>query len=70
MTVKQLIQELQKHNPDKTVLVCAYEDGFDELQKVHQIKVNYKPKENYWEGDYSDYPLEECLISAILLPRP
>jgi hypothetical protein len=69
MTVKELIQELQKHNPDKTVLVSAYENGFDELQKVHQIKVHYKPKENYWEGDYNDYPLDECLISAILLPR-
>ena len=70
MTVKQLIEELQKHNPDKLVLIPAYEEGFDNLEKVHEIKVKHKPKENYWQGNYEDYPLEECLISAILLPRP
>ena len=70
MTVKQLIEELQKHNPDKLVLVNAYEEGFDELKKVYEIKVKYKAKENYWQGNYEDYPLDECLVSAILLPRP
>jgi hypothetical protein len=70
MTVKKLIEELQKHPPDKMVLVDAYEEGFDELEKIHDIKVKYKPKENYWQGNYEDYPLDECLISAILIPRP
>jgi hypothetical protein len=70
MTVKELIEELQKYSPDKMVLVSAYEEGFDELEKVHEIKVVYKQKENYWQGNYEDYPLDECLISAILLPRP
>ena len=70
MTVKELIEELQKHSPDKMVLVNAYEEGFDELEKVHQIKVNHKPKMSYWQGNYEDYPLDECLINAILLPRP
>jgi hypothetical protein len=70
MTVKELIEELQKYPPDKKVLVTAYEEGFDELEKVHQIKVKYKPKMSYWQGNYEDYPLDECLISAILLPRP
>ncbi len=70
MTVKELIEELQKHAPDKKVLITAYEEGFDELEKVHQIKVKYKPKMSYWQGNYEDYPLDECLINAILLPRP
>ena len=70
MTVKELIDELQKHSPDKKVLVTAYEEGFDELEKVYEVKVRYKPKMSYWQGNYEDYPLEECLISAILLPRP
>lgn len=70
MTVKKLIEELQKHNPDKMVLVTAYEDGFDELEKVVNVKVAYNPSLNYWTGDYNDYPPDECLINAILLPRP
>lgn len=70
MTVKELIAELQKHNPDKLVLIPAYEEGFDELERVIEIKVAYKEAEHYWEGDYSDYPPDECLTSAVLLPRP
>jgi hypothetical protein len=69
MTVKELIEELQKHSPDKVVLVDAYEEGFDELEKVLSIKVAYKPKKNYWQGSYEDFPLDKCLIGAILLPR-
>lgn len=70
MTVGELIEKLKTHNPDKLVLVSAYEEGFDELKDVREIKVNYKESEHYWRGNYEDYPLDECLISAILLPRP
>lgn len=69
MTVKELIEELQKYSPDKLVLVTAYEQGYNELEKVTEVKVNYKPSDKYWIGEYRDYPLEECLTSAILLPR-
>ena len=69
MTVGQLITELQKHNHDKLVLVSGYEEGFDELTKVYEIKVSYKPTDKHWKGEYTDYPLDECLINAILLPR-
>jgi hypothetical protein len=70
MTVKELITELQKHNPNTVVLVTAYEEGFDELKQVVDIKVTYNPSDKHWEGDYNDYPLDECLTHAILLPRP
>ena len=69
MTVKELIQELQKHNPDKMVLVSGYEEGYEELKRVHEIKVHYVPTDKFWQGEYRDFPLDECLISAILLPR-
>jgi hypothetical protein len=70
MTVGELITELQKHSPDKLVLVTAYEEGYDELDKVIEVKVNYNPSLKHWAGDYSDYPLDECLMNAVLLPRP
>ena len=69
MTVKELISELQKHNPEKLVLVSGYEEGYDDLKEVREIKVNYKPTDKYWKGEYTDFPLDECLINAILLPR-
>ena len=69
MNVGQLIKELQKHPPDKLVLVSGYEQGYDELKNVYEIKVKYKPTDKYWKGEYEDYPLDECDIDAILLPR-
>jgi hypothetical protein len=69
MTVGQLIKELQQHNPAKMVLVSAYEDGYDTLKDVRKIKVKYRPTDKYWKGEYYDYPLDECTIDAILLPR-
>jgi hypothetical protein len=69
MNVAQLILELKKHNPDKMVLVSGYEEGYDELHKVHEIKVFHDPSDKHWKGEYSDFPLDQCLINAILLPR-
>ena len=69
MTVKELIKELQKHAPDKQVLVSGYEEGYDELMQVREIKVKYEPNDKHWKGNYNDFPLDECLINAILLPR-
>jgi len=71
MTVRELIEELQKHSPDKMVLVSGYEEGYDVLKNVYEIKVKHDPsaKDKHWKGEYTDYPLDECLINAILLPR-
>jgi hypothetical protein len=69
MTVKELIQQLQQHDPNKLVLVQAYEEGFNELHAVEQVKTFHKSSDKHWVGEYRDYPLDECLVSAILLPR-
>jgi len=54
MTVKELIEELQKHDPDKLVLVTAYEEGYNELSKVEQIKTFYEPSDKHcWYPLYS-----------------
>lgn len=69
MTVKELIELLSRQDPNKLVLVSAYEQGYDVLQAIRPIKVKHQPNDKYWKGDYEDYPLDECNIEAILLPR-
>lgn len=69
MIVKELIELLQKEDPNKLVLVSGYEEGFDHLKSVSQIKVKHQPKAPWWSGEYDNYPLDECDIDAILLPR-
>jgi hypothetical protein len=70
MTVGELIEELKKHAPETLVIVSAYEEDYDELEVVKKIKVRQVPSENYWSGNFTDYPEEDCNVSAILLPRP
>lgn len=69
MTVRELIELLSKEDPNKLVLVSGYESGYEALKRVSQIKVKHEPTEHWWAGEYEDYPLEECNIEAILLPR-
>lgn len=71
MTVSKLIELLKMHDPDKLVVVSGYEEGYDELKSVHEIKIKPDPTavDKHWKGEYTDYPLEECNIDAILLPR-
>jgi hypothetical protein len=69
MKVKELIEKLQKVDPNALVVVNGYEDGFTELQCVKQINIKENPGHKSWEGEYDNYPLEECNICAILLPR-
>ena len=69
MTVKELIELLSKEDPNKLVLVTGYEGGFDPLKEVLQIKVKPEQDVSWWDGEYTNYPLEECDIDAILLPR-
>lgn len=69
MIVKELIEKLQKADQNALVVVNGYEDGFTELQCVKQIYIKLKPDHKNWEGEYDNYPLEECDIHAILLPR-
>jgi hypothetical protein len=69
MKVKELIEELEKKDPESIVVVNGYEAGFTELKTVKNILVKSDPHHKSWEGEYDNYPVEECNISAILLPR-
>jgi hypothetical protein len=69
MNVKELIEKLQKENQESLVVVNGYEEGFTELHSVKQILIKQDPDHKHWEGEYDNYPVEECNIHAILLPR-
>lgn len=69
MKVKELIKELEKKDPESIVIVDGYEDGFTELKTVKSILIKPNPSHQSWEGEYDNYPVEKCNISAILLPR-
>lgn len=55
MKVSELIEELQKFDPNIEVVVDGYETGFDAVHSISKVEV-FKPKdvENkaWYDGDY------------------
>ena len=70
MTVKELIDKLEQYPPDRMVLVSAYEENYDELKEVREVRVHNIRSDKFWRGDWDDYPDENCDTVAVLLPRP
>lgn len=54
MLVSELIEQLQKLDPDKRILVEGYEDGFDDPREIIKVKVRSRVESKYYSGDYED----------------
>ena len=70
MTAKELIEVLQKLDPDTLIVVDGYEGDYDVPKGVERIYVS-GPKETKWYyGDYKDCPEDEVgAIKALYLIR-
>ena len=70
MKVKELIETLQKLDPETLVLVDGYEGGYAVPTGTKQIDVSGPFKREWYYGEYDNYNKEELLkIQAILLSR-
>lgn len=75
MKVKDLILELQKHDPEAEVVVDAYEMGVNDVRQVVPSIVFKNEKRPYWYGRYettkpSTYSIKDAQpINAVYLPR-
>lgn len=52
MTIKELIQELQKYPEDMTVLVEGYENGYDDVYHIVEADFIKKKRPMWYDGDY------------------
>ncbi|NDB87009.1 MAG: hypothetical protein EB127_30635 [Alphaproteobacteria bacterium] len=76
MKVRELIEQLQKFDPEQIVVTDGYESGFDEIKEVRYITgLSYYPSDgdkNWYDGEYqkeSSLGIESDNISAVYLPR-
>lgn len=75
MKVRELIEQLQKFDPEQIVMVDGYESGFDEVKKIEYITgLSYYPKQdnNWYDGEYQEVrslDVQSDNISAVYLPR-
>jgi hypothetical protein len=54
MTIKELIQELQKYPEDTRVLVHGYEDGFDDVSEVKEGVFNENVNTEWYYGKHQE----------------
>ena len=54
MTIKELIQELQKYPEDTRVLVKGYESGFDDVNRIREGIFLYKVNSKWYYGDHEE----------------
>ena len=55
MKIKELINYLEKYNPDDRVFVNGYEEGYDEVDHIEQITVTEDKRKNdicWYIGSY------------------
>ena len=64
MKVKQLIEELQKHDPEMIVVVRGYEDGVNEASTSTKTKIKLNVFSEWYYGKhevtYSDADPFDC----------
>jgi hypothetical protein len=75
MKVKELIAELQKHDPEALVVTDCYEMGINEFRVVRPLVVYKNENRPFWYGRYEaikpgSYTVKDAQpVSAVYLPR-
>jgi len=53
MQVKELIKELEKHDPEAIVVVRAYEEGVNQATSVKLVKITPSFTDKWYYGEYN-----------------
>ena len=77
MKVKDLIQELQKLDPELLVVVAGYEGGVDEVKNITQYKIELDAYKDWaFFGNHADlddighrYSLSSTVVDGVKLEK-
>ncbi len=54
MTAQELIKHLQTLPSDTKIVVRGYEDGYNDILKLKEVKIKLNPNAYRWVGEYED----------------
>lgn len=54
MTVRALIELLKTYPANTEVVTDGYENGYNPIKKVEQIKIKENENKDWWDGKYDD----------------
>jgi len=69
MTVKELIEELQKYPDELIVLTAGRDSGYDLLEKPNDCYVSHCPNEDWRIGEYQIHSPFWADLRAVVLSR-
>ena len=52
MNIRELIDELQKHDPEMRVVTAGYEGGYCDLSGFEEIKINLDVNNEWYYGKH------------------
>jgi hypothetical protein len=65
MTVKQLIGQLERLDPEQMVVANGYEGGYDEILAAVPIRLKLHAHTDWWYGKHEQDDNGECLAIHI-----
>ena len=66
MTTQELIQQLQTLPLNTKVVVRGYEDGYNDILKLKEVKIKPNPNAYTWDGEYEDSTDAHAIIAINL----
>ncbi len=69
LTVEQLIKKLQAYPKDFIILVDGYENDYDAVLDIENIKVKYDNKNPWWNGRFKENKLNGVDAVRLLSTR-
>jgi hypothetical protein len=54
MNIRELIDELQKHDPEMRVVTAGYEGGYCDLSGFEEIKINLDVNNEWYYGKHDN----------------
>lgn len=66
MTVSQLIQQLQALPPETKVVVRGYEEGYNDILKLRDIKIKRNENANWYIGEFEDTKDADAIVAIDL----
>ncbi len=54
MTAFELIQQLQTLSPDTKIVIRGYEDGYNDILKMKEVKIKLNEDAHWYLGEYID----------------
>ena len=66
MTATELIRFLQEFPPNTKIVVRGYEDGYNDILKLMQVKIKYNPDAAWYYGIYSDSEEADAILAVDL----